>query len=433
MKRLLYISGAIVLITSFTFGGKTFAAHQARPSHANATLHLCLSFPFGVGAYADLANGIRRGVQLANSQWRARLKSVGVTLTTPIAYDDARADGVDYGTDTERNNALKCLSDSHAIAYIGTLNSGATLVSEPILNRAGMVMISPANTNPILTTPGARAAQEPATYNHTYKYVTYYRTVTTDSIQGPAGASFMKSLGQTQYYLVDDKQTYGAGLADKFNRYATGHLGMHQVGLGHIDPTSAASIAETADAVASLVLSSHAPAVYFGGNPPEGGPLLKRLRATGFTGPFVGGDALFNQSFITDNGNSTSNTYATSVGPDPLKTSKAFRKAYQKAFPAPFKKLGIGPYDAPAYDAAGVALTAIWQAAKHGKLTGSIGAMRKALIAYVHNVSYSGATGITSFDKDGDTTNKIISIYAVNGTAWKFRAYAPKVSIPPVP
>jgi branched-chain amino acid transport system substrate-binding protein len=434
MKRLLYLGSIALLLTSFGIaGGRTYAAHSAAPPPppgGKLTLHLCMSFPFGVAAYTDLANGMRRGIQLANGQLRKKMATVGIALGAPRAFDDARSDGVDYGTDQERQNALNCLADQHAIAYMGTLNSGATAISEPILNKAGMVMVSPANTSPTLTDPALRASHEPATLSHKFKYLTFYRTVTTDSLQGPAGAAyFKKTLHVNSYFLIDDKQTYGAGLAAKFDRYAKNKLSMTQSGIGHVDPTSAASIAETADAVADQVLSRKPQAVYYGGNPPQGGPLLRRLRAKGFTGPFLGGDALFNQAFITTNGASTANAYTTSVGPDPLKASAGFRSAYKKAFPGK----ALGPYDAPAYDAALATLQAIYRAKSQGKLTGGIANMRHAILPYMSATKIPGATGVTTFDRNGDTTNRIISIYGVTGSSWKFKGQAPSLGILPVP
>ena len=50
------------------------------------------------------------------------------------------------------------------MAYIGTYNSGAAKIAMPILNRAGLLMISPANTWPGLTKPGKGDPGEPEIY-----------------------------------------------------------------------------------------------------------------------------------------------------------------------------------------------------------------------------------------------------------------------------
>ena len=48
------------------------------------------------------------------------------------------------------------------MAYIGEFNSGASKISIPILNRAGIPQISPANTYNGLTTPVERGEPEAA-------------------------------------------------------------------------------------------------------------------------------------------------------------------------------------------------------------------------------------------------------------------------------
>src|SRR3954471_22690549 len=62
--------------------------------------------------------------------------------------DDATAAAGKWDPTQEANNANKAAADADVMVYIGTFNSGAAKVSIPILNQAGLVMISPANTYP---------------------------------------------------------------------------------------------------------------------------------------------------------------------------------------------------------------------------------------------------------------------------------------------
>ena len=48
-------------------------------------------------------------------------------------------------------NARRAAKDSTAVAYIGEFNSGASAISIPITNEAGLPMISPSNTSIGLT------------------------------------------------------------------------------------------------------------------------------------------------------------------------------------------------------------------------------------------------------------------------------------------
>ncbi len=427
MKRLLYLSSALVMIASFGFaGGRTYAAHS---SAAMMSVRLCTSTPVGVPVLRDLSQGIQNGANLAVSQWKGRFLKAHMNLRPTIPYDYARSDGSNYDVSIARQNALQCLQQPDTLALIGTLNSGAALVAEPVLNRGGMTMISPANTSPTLTSPTSRAAQEPLTYNHQLKTVTYFRTVTTDFLQGPAGAIYLnKALHVSKYFLVDDKQQYGAGLAAALQAYATGKLGMTQVGSGHIDPSDAASISSTSAAVADEVKSKNPQAVYCGCDSQNAISFARLLHTRGYHGFLVGGDALFNQTWINDTGLGSQNNYATSVGPDVSRAGGRFKALYQKAHPS----FAIGPYDATSFDAANVALKAIYLAHNAGKLSkGTMFHKRATVAAYVQRAHWYGATGLTTFDKNGDTGDRIISIYAVVGNKWVFKGQTSPVGIAP--
>jgi branched-chain amino acid transport system substrate-binding protein len=434
MKRVLYLASSVALLASIVLAGNALAARNASVPAASVKVQLCTSGPYGVPALKELWQGVRNAVDLAVAQWKGKLAKVHVSLGSAIHYDDAAANGLSYDPNVEQQNANSCAGKSDTLAYIGTLNSGAALVSEPILNRDHMLMISPANTNPTLTDPASRSSQEPATASGKIKWVTYYRTVTTDKLQGPAGALYAyKSLHARSYWLVNDAKQYGVGLATYFAKEAKS-LHMKQDGTGQIDPSSSQTESATSQAIAAQIFSysqTHkgSPAVVYCGCDSETSANLPRdLRNLGYTSPFMGGDALFNSAWLTNAngaGPGAANNDVTSVGPDPSKAAKSFVSSYKKMFPGFYKSPGIQAYDAPGYDAAGVALAAIYDAAKAGKLKGSALAKRTAVVSFIHTIKFHGATGTTSFNRNGDTNNKIVSVYKSNKkvgvpTAWVF-------------
>jgi len=95
--------------------------------------------------------------------------------------------------------------------------------------------------------------------------------------------------------------------------------------------------------------------------------LPRDLRSDGYTKPYMGGDAVYNSAWITDTKSGSVNNYATSVGPTASRASGNFRSLYRRLFPSFFKSPGIQAYDSPAYDAAAIELTAIYQAAAKGE------------------------------------------------------------------
>jgi branched-chain amino acid transport system substrate-binding protein len=102
------------------------------------------------------------------------------------------------------------------------------------------------------------------------------------------------------------------------------------------------------------------------------------------------------------------NTYATIAAVDPthVPSAKATIDAYKKANPAP---TDYTAYSIVAADSAGILIKAIGRAINDagGKMP-----TREQVRAEVAKTSnYSGALGSTTFDSNGDTNQKIISIY----------------------
>ena len=131
-----------------------------------------------------------------------------------VSLDDSTAQNpgtADEGQTAQ--NARRASSDPTTIFYLGEFNSGGSKVSLPILNKAGIPQISPANTYVGLTTndPGSEPG-EPDKYYPAGKR-TYARVVPRDTIQGAAMVGVMKEDGCKTVTLWNDGSTYGAGLA----------------------------------------------------------------------------------------------------------------------------------------------------------------------------------------------------------------------------
>ena len=108
------------------------------------------------GQTDTIANGIR--LAFADAGWRVVTKSGAAFRLEYLDLDDATAAEGQWTIEQEIANANQAKTDPDVMVYIGTYNSGAAKVSMPILNRARMLMISPANTSPALTKPGAGGA-----------------------------------------------------------------------------------------------------------------------------------------------------------------------------------------------------------------------------------------------------------------------------------
>ncbi len=82
-------------------------------------------------------------------------------------WDDSTAAAGQWTAEAETANARRAVRDPDVMVYIGTYNSGAAKMSMPILNRAHLLMVSPANTSPGLTKPGKGDPGEPEMYRPT--------------------------------------------------------------------------------------------------------------------------------------------------------------------------------------------------------------------------------------------------------------------------
>jgi branched-chain amino acid transport system substrate-binding protein len=169
------------------------------------------------GASRPQTTALVNGVKLALEQ--AGNKAGDFTVQYE-SLDDSTAQAGSWTPEATTANARKAAQDDATAVYIGEFNSGASAVSIPILNEAGVPQISPANTAVGLTSdePGANPG-EPDKYYPTGQR-TYTRIVPKDTIQGAALATVMKEDGCTKVQLTNDKEVYGAGLASNIESAA---------------------------------------------------------------------------------------------------------------------------------------------------------------------------------------------------------------------
>jgi branched-chain amino acid transport system substrate-binding protein len=169
------------------------------------------------GAQRPQTTDMVKGIELALEQAGNRAGDITVEYES---LDDSTAQAGAWTPEATTANARKAAQDDATAVYIGEFNSGASAVSIPILNEAGIPQISPANTAVGLTSdePGA-APGEPDKYYPSGQR-NYVRIVPKDTIQGAALATVMKEDGCTQVQMTNDKEVYGAGLADNIQTAA---------------------------------------------------------------------------------------------------------------------------------------------------------------------------------------------------------------------
>ena len=345
------------------------------------------------GDLSALGKGIQHSVELAVKQANDSNAIPGWKLEVYAVDDEAKAD-------VGKNAATKLAADDAVVGVVGDLNSSVSQQTQPIFATAKITQISPANTNPTLT-KGADAANPKRTYP------TYFRTCTTDAIQGPFAAQYLLANGMTKVATIHDKKAYGQGLVDAFTAE-------FKKGGGTI--TSAQTInpdESNYQAVVSAISPTGPQAVYYGGEYPQAGPLSQQMKAAGLNVPLMGGDGIFDPKYVDLAGKTSEGDLSTSVGAptDSTDAGKKFLADYDAAkYAEP-----AAAYGGYSYDAANAIITALKVSLKDAA---NAKAARDATITEVGKVSFDGVTGKVSFDEFGDATSKVLTVYKVTGGKW---------------
>ncbi|MCC9706431.1 branched-chain amino acid ABC transporter substrate-binding protein [Streptomyces sp. MNU76] len=350
------------------------------------------------GDLSALGLGIKNSADLAAKTANKDKYVEGITFKIEALDDQAQPS-------SGQQNATTFVANKDVLGVVGPLNSSVAESMQKVFDDAGLVEISPANTGPALS-------QGPDWQtNKVRPYKSYFRTATTDAIQGPFAAQYVyNDAKKKKVFVIDDKKTYGAGLAgtftDEFKK-----LGGKVVGTEHIDP-------ETKDfaAVATKVKNSGAEAVYYGGEYPQAGPLAKQIKEAGAKVTFAGGDAIYSPEYVKLAGSSSEGDISTSVGApiEELDSAKEFIANYDAAG----YKEAYEAYGGYAYDSVWAIIEAVKKVTEDndGKLPSDA---RAKIVEATQNVSFDGVTGKVSFDEYGDTTNKQLTVYKVEGGEWK--------------
>ena len=314
--------------------------------------------------------------------------------------DDSTAQQGGWDSAKCASNGRAYASNKSVIGVVGTFNSGCAKIIVPILNRANpgpVGMVSPANTGVGLTKSGLGADPgEPTKYYPTGKR-NYARVVARDDIQGPADAMWAKEIGIKKVFVLNDKQTYGFGVATTFRRAAE-KLGLDVVGFQGWDAKQSSY-----EALANSIEQAGADGVFIGGiicN--NGAKLIKDLKAGVPDAKLVAPDGF---SDPKSNGAAFEGSWA-SVAGQPPKNLKGEGKTFIDEFRAEIGRTP-NPYSAYAAQAMVVMLNAIEES------DGTRGSVAENLFGLKID---NGILGTFELDDNGDTDLNPITIYEQKGT-----------------
>ena len=350
-----------------------------------------------------LVNGIKLALQQAGNK-------AGQFTIKYQSLDDSTAQTGKWDPGQTSSDARKAAQDKSTILYIGEFNSGASAISIPILNRAGIGQISPANTAVGLTSNAAGASPgEPQKYYPTGKR-TYVRVVPKDTVQGAALATVMKSDGCKKPYILNDKEVYGQGLAtNTSNSLKT--QGIPPLGNDGWDAKAA-----NYRSVASKIAGKGADCVFMSGIVDNNGVQLTKDLAAGIpNAKLYSPDGFCESGWVSPkeggvptNLDSRLQCTVATLSPDSYPpTGKQFFQKYE----AKYGKGNLNPYAIYGYAAMSLALDAIKRAGANGNNRDDV---IKQLFA---TKNLPSVLGTYSIDQNGDTSVTDYGLYKVkNGT-----------------
>ncbi len=266
--------------------------------------------------------------------------------------------------------AANKLINSGVNVVIGAYCSSATEPAQIPIMEAKIVQITPASTNERLTAKG-------------YKY--FFRMPPRDDVQAWSTVKFLEDkLKAKTIALIDDKQTYTAGLTANIEKYAKVNNLVKVVAHEYITPGDS-----DFTAVLTKLKRVNPDVIYMSVYQPEGSKMIRQVRKLGLTSDFVSEDAVFHPKFLEVGGPAAEGVYLTFAKAPDTPERAEFEKTYRKMW----KVKDPGTYAYYAYDAGMMALAAI-------KKAGTTQA--DTLQTTIRGNTWSGITGDIKFDAHGD-------------------------------
>ncbi|WP_174875124.1 branched-chain amino acid ABC transporter substrate-binding protein [Vogesella oryzae] len=326
----------------------------------------------------DADNGVKLAVDEANAE--------GVTLngekaTFEVVSEDDQAD-----PKTATQVAQRFL-DNGVVAVVGHLTSGAAIPASRIYSDAGIPMVAGSVTSPKFTQQG---------YNNTF------RIIANDLQQGQALAKFAVSeLKMKNIAIIDDRTTYGQGLADDFAK------AVEAAGGTIVKREYTTNTATDFMAILTSLKAAKPELLFYGGMDAQAGPLVKQMRKLGMTTRFMGADGVNTAEFAKLAGTAAEGAYASSAGASKelMPGFAAFNDKYKAKFGSEIQ--AYAPYT---YDAAKVLIDAM-------KRAGS--ADPKKFLPEISKTQLQGVTGPIAFESNGDVKNGTVTLYQLQGGTWK--------------
>ncbi len=327
-----------------------------------------------------------KGVRFAVNELNKQGGLLGKKLEL-LEYDN-KSTGV--GSKIAATQAVK----AGVIGVIGASWSSHSLGMAPVLQEAGIVMISSSSTDPKVTQVG--------------DYI--FRACFIDPFQGKIMALFAQRElnAKTAAILIDVRSDHSMGLAQVFknNFEKTGGNVLLELDYKQKQRDFEKQL---------MLIKEKAPDVLFIPGHNEGGFIVKQAQKLGINAILLGGDGWDTVVFLNNGGEDLKKGYFSTHWSMDVKSeiSQSFVKRYLQQFDT--KAI---TYEALAYDAAMLLADAIRRANSLDRSK-----IREAL-AQTRN--FNGVTGMITFDENGDPSKSAVIMEIVDGAFRYYKNFQPQ-------
>lgn len=323
------------------------------------------------GQYAQFGEQMRRGAMMAVADINAAGGVLGRQLRLEVG-DDA--------CDPRQAVAVANQLVSRRVVFVaGHFCSGSSIPASEVYAEEGIIQMSPASTNPLLTERGAR-------------FSNVFRVCGRDDQQGRIAAGYINSnFRGRNVAIIHDRSQYGQGLANEtkaeLNRLGMTEVMFEAVSQGDRDFT----------ALITRMKAARVDVIYFGGYHTEAGLLIRQAREQQLAATLISGDALVTREFWSIAGPAGEGTLMT-FDADPRLNPQAAQVV------ARFRAQNYDPEGYTLYTYAAIQIFA--QAAAAAQGTG-----REAMQRVLRGQAFNTVLGSIQFDAKGDPTTPAYRVY----------------------
>jgi branched-chain amino acid transport system substrate-binding protein len=285
-------------------GGLTITA--ADPAGAEVLIGVAAPL---TGAMAWGGAETQQGAELAVADLNAKGGVLGERIEIVTADD--------YCSGDQAIAAATKLIAAGVVVVIGHECSGAAIPASRVYDKAAILFISPAATNPKLTEQGLR-------------YV--FRMAGRDDLQGRLAADLLtERFGNRRIAILHDGAPYGKGLAEE-TKLRLNERGITETMFEVIEPGKR----DYWDTVQKM-RTSGVEVLYYGGYPAEAALIVRQAKESGYSLQLVGGDGLGPEDFALIAGPAANGTLLTDHARPVSREAAEFAERFETPSRAPFR------------------------------------------------------------------------------------------------